>query len=111
MKKMFAAKTAALGVLGAGLLFGGSVVAGHDVPTASANGCFGWNGIFIHAQWCGGGPWGGYPGIGYPGGCGGFGGCYPPVGYPPPLPPPPPPPSPPIPIGYPPYGGPGPCGC
>lgn len=110
MYKKLAARTAALGVLGAGLLLGGSVVVGHDVPTANANGCFGWNGIFIHAQFCGGGPWGGYPGGGYPGigypggypgGCGGYGGCYPPVGYPPP----------PIPIGYPPIGGPGPCGC
>lgn len=107
MVKRLAAKTATLGILGAGLLFGGSVVAGHDVPTANANGCFGWNGIFIHANVCGGGyPWGGYgyPGIGYPGGgCGGYGGCYPPIGYPPPPPP--------VPIGYPPIGGPGPCGC
>lgn len=86
MLKRFATRAVLLGALGIGLLLGGFAVAGATAPAAHAWGCFGWNGIFIHAQWCNGYGYGGNPGYGY----GGY------SGYPPPPPP------------YNPYGG---CGC
>lgn len=95
MLKKIAVKTVILGVLGCGLLFGGSGIAGAQPPVTQADGwgCYGWNGPIARNQWCGG------PGR-YP--------------YWRPYPPPPPPLLLPPPVWVPPYGGPPigyPCRC
>jgi hypothetical protein len=86
MLKKIARKIAVLGVLGFVLFAGAFAVSGATAPEAKARGCWGWNGIFLHINNCGGY---GYPGYGY----GGYPGYYPPA-YPPPY-----------------YGPPRPCGC
>ena len=47
MLRRLAAIIAIVGAFGLG-----SLATEVSVPAANANGCFGWNGFFVHANWC-----------------------------------------------------------